>query len=59
MMLVLDRKYIAAAIVVLLNDRGIGLSLLAASFAALIIKMGLEVFCEVFVPEGVMDIKGR
>ncbi len=59
MMLVLDRKYIAIAIVTILNDKGIGLSLLAASFSALIIKMGLEVFCELYIPDGVMDIKGR
>jgi hypothetical protein len=59
LMLVLDRKYIAVAIVTILNDRNIGLSLLAASIAALVIKMGLEVFCEVYKPEGVLEIKGR
>ena len=49
-----DKKYITAAIVAAFNSWSIGITMLAASFAALTIKFGLEVICETFAPESIM-----
>jgi hypothetical protein len=52
---VLDKKYIGAAVVAAFAGMGIGLNALAISATALLIKFGLEVFCEVYQPEALME----
>lgn len=54
MMAVLDRKMIAGAVVAMLAGMKIGAYTLAVAVAALVFKMGLEVFCEVARPNGVL-----
>jgi len=55
---VLDRKYIGAAVVAVFSGFGIGLKALAVSATALLIKFGLEIFCEVYKPEALMESRG-
>ncbi len=52
---VLDRKYIGTAVTVALLHSGIGIKALAVSATALIIKFGIEVYCDRYKPEFVMD----
>jgi len=54
MAVVLNRKYIASAVVVTLGGLDIGVVAIGASVTALIIKFGIEVFCDVYKPSGVM-----
>jgi hypothetical protein len=51
----LDRKYYAIAVSAMLVDLGIGIKALAVSATALVIKFGLEVYCDRFKPDFVMD----
>ncbi|MEH2922415.1 hypothetical protein ACFFL1_05845 [Samsonia erythrinae] len=51
---VYDKKYIAGAIVSAFNYFSISITMLAASIAALAIKFGSEVFCEIFAPKSLM-----
>lgn len=55
MMAVLDRKLMAIAIAAALSGMRIGAYALAVSVTAVILKMGLEVFCELSRPEGIMS----
>jgi len=55
---VLDKKYIGMAVVCALSGMGIGLKALAVSTAALLIKFGLEVFCDIYKPEALMESRG-
>ncbi|MEN3323998.1 hypothetical protein VP395_09685 [Mariniflexile soesokkakense] len=52
---VLDKKYIAGAVVASLTSLGIGLKALAVSAVALIIRFGLDVYCEHYKPTGIME----
>jgi hypothetical protein len=54
MMAVLDRKYIAGAVIAALAGLQIGVYAIAVSATALVLKFGLEVFCDRYQPEGVM-----
>jgi hypothetical protein len=54
MMAVIDKKLITGALVAMLSGMKIGAFALAAALAAIIFKMGLDVFCEVAKPAGVM-----
>ncbi|MCP1466578.1 hypothetical protein [Pseudomonas sp. S3E17] len=51
---VYDKKYIAGAIVTSFSSFSISATMIAASAVALAIKFGVEVFCETFVPSGLM-----
>ncbi len=51
---VYDKKYIAAAIVASFKSFNISIIMIAASAAALAIKFGVEVFCEMFAPKSLM-----
>lgn len=51
---VLNRRYMSAAVVATLLDLGLGLKALTVAIVALIIKIGLEVFCDRYAPEGIM-----
>ncbi len=51
---VLDRKYIGAAVAAALLNLGIGIKALAVSATALVIKFGIELYCDRYKPEFVM-----
>jgi hypothetical protein len=55
--MVLNKKYFAIAISASLVNLGIRVKALAVSATALVIKLGLEVYCDRFRPEGVMDCR--
>lgn len=52
--LVLNRFYIGSAVTTALADLGIGLKAVAVPIIALIIKFGIEVYCDRYKPIGVM-----
>jgi hypothetical protein len=54
---VLDRKYLTTAITTTLLHVGIGIHALAVSFAALIMKFGIEVYCDRFKPDFIMEAR--
>jgi len=56
---VLDKKYIGAAVVATLSGMGIGLKALAVSATALLVKFGLEVFCDRYKPEALMEVRSH
>jgi hypothetical protein len=56
---VLNKKYFAIAVTATLSGLGIGIKLLAISATALIIKMGLEIFCDTYYPEEVMAVRNK
>ena len=57
MSLVLNRKYIGVAVVASLSGLGIGIKALAVSVTALVIKFGIEVFCDMYKPAPLMDVR--
>ena len=52
--IVLNRFYIGSAVTSVLADLGIGLKAIAVPIIALIIKFGIEVYCDRYKPIGVM-----
>jgi hypothetical protein len=59
MQLVLSKGYIAGAVLTCLTNLGIGIRLIAASIIALIVKFGIEVYCDKYRPVALMDIRGK
>ncbi|MBN7809536.1 hypothetical protein J0A68_01125 [Algoriphagus sp. H41] len=57
--MVLNKGYIRTSILTCLADIGIGATFLAASIIALVIKFGIEVYCNLYEPIGLMDIRGK
>jgi hypothetical protein len=55
---VLNRKYLGAAIAASLVNLGLGIKALAVSFVALVMKFGIEVYCDRFRPDFVMETRG-
>lgn len=51
---VLDKKYLGIAITAAMNGMSIGIKALAVSATALIIKMGIETYCDRYNPKGIM-----
>ena len=54
---VLDKKYITTAIIAALSGLSIGVYAIAVYATALIIKMGIEAFCDVHEPKNLMDLR--
>lgn len=54
MIALIDKKFLTVAVVAALSGMRIGAFALAAYLTAIILKMGLEVFCELAKPESVM-----
>lgn len=52
---VLDRKYIGTAVAAALLHLGVGVKALAVSATALVIKFGIEIYCDRYRPEFVME----
>ncbi len=59
MEIILSRGYISSAVLTCLNNIGIGMKLLSASIVALILKFGLEVYCEKNKPYDLMELRGQ
>jgi hypothetical protein len=57
MELVLNKKYIAVAVAQALTGIGIGIGAIAISVVALIMKFGIEVYCDRYKALGVMEIR--
>jgi hypothetical protein len=55
LMWVVDRKFLAVAVSTALLDLGIGIKALAVSATALLIKFGLDVYCDRFSPDFILD----
>ncbi len=56
---VLDKKYITSAIVASLTGLGIGFKALAISGVALVLRFGLDVYCEHYKPTGIMEVRTK
>lgn len=52
---VLDRKYIGTAVTAALLHLGVGVKALAVSVTALVIKFGIEIYCDRYRPEFIME----
>lgn len=59
MKMVLSKGYIRTAVLSCFANLGIGIKLLAASIISLIIKLGLEVYCEHNKPTELMELRGK
>lgn len=55
---VLNKKYIGGAVAAALAGMGIGIHALGVAATALIIKLGIEVYCESFTLENIMSSRG-
>jgi hypothetical protein len=55
--LVLNKYYLGTAISSVFINLGIGIKSIAIFVAALIIKFGLEVYCEKYKPDGIMEMR--
>jgi hypothetical protein len=55
--LVLQRKYLGTAVALMLMNLGIGIKALAVSAVALIMKFGIEVYCDRFKPDFIMEAR--
>lgn len=56
---VLNKKYIYSAVTACLIHLGIGLKMVAASIVALIMKFGIEVYCDKYKPVSLMGIRDK
>jgi len=59
MAMVLGKNYIRTAVISCLTGIGIGFKLITASIIALIIKFGLEVYCDKYKPTDLMELRGK
>ncbi len=59
MQFVLSKGYIKSAVLTCLASLGIGLKMIAASIIALILKFGIEVYCERYKPVSLMGIRDK
>ena len=57
--IVLDKKYIASAVTAALTGLGIGFKALAVYAVALVIRFGLDIYCEHYKPTGLMEIRAK
>lgn len=57
--IILSKGYISSAVLNCFNNIGIGMKLLSASVIALILKFGLEVYCEKNKPSDLMELRGK
>jgi hypothetical protein len=54
---VLERKYLGSAVALTLMHLGIGIKVLAVSATALIMKFGIEVYCDRFKPDFIVEAR--
>jgi hypothetical protein len=55
--LVLNKNYLGIAVTSVFLGLGIGIKSLAIYIAALILKFGIEVYCDKYRPEGIMEMR--
>lgn len=56
---VVDKKYITIAIALALSGEGIGITALAISASALVIRFGLDIYCEKYKPATVTEFRRK
>lgn len=56
---VLSKNYIRSAVVSCLANIGIGIKMISATIIALIMKFGLEVYCDKYKPTDLMELRGK
>jgi len=54
---VLERKYLGSAVALIFMDLGIGIHALAVSAVALIMKFGIEVYCDRYKPDFIVTAR--
>ncbi|MDR2040357.1 MAG: hypothetical protein LBQ60_20775 [Bacteroidales bacterium] len=59
MQLILSKGYIKTAVLSCLIGLGIGIKMIAVSIIALIMKLGIEVYCDRYKPMGLMEIREK
>lgn len=59
MQAVLDKKYLTTAVAAALTGLAIGTYAIAVYLTALLIKIGIEVFCETCRPAGIMSMRSK
>jgi len=57
MQAVLDKKYITVAVTTALGGLSLGIYSVAVFLTALLIKIGIETFCNVYKPANIMDLR--
>lgn len=57
--MVLSKNYIRSAVIACLASLGIGVKMISATIIALIMKFGLEVYCEKYKPADLMELRGK
>lgn len=56
---VIDKKYITTAIAVALTGSGIGIMALVISAAALVLRFGLDIYCDRYKPSGITEFRRK
>ena len=56
---VVDKKYITAAVALALSGQGIGILALVISAAALVLRFGLDIYCEQYKPAGITEFRRK
>lgn len=56
---VFDTKYLIGAITLALNSINIGIKALVITAAALVVRFGLDIYCEHYKPKGVMEARNE
>lgn len=56
---VVDKKYITAAVALALSGQNIGLTALVISVAALVLRFGLDIYCERYKPAAVTEFRRK
>ncbi|MGQ1948648.1 hypothetical protein ACT3CD_16265 [Geofilum sp. OHC36d9] len=59
MKIVLSKGYIRSAVISCLVNLGVGIKMIAASIIALIMKLGIEIYCERYKPISLMEIRDK
>lgn len=59
MQLVLSKGYIRSSVITCLVNLGIGIKMIATSIIALIVKLGIEVYCDRYKPTNLMEIRNK
>ena len=57
MQFVLSKKYLTTAMITAFHGLGIGRKALLISSVALVMKLGIETYCDAFEPKGIMEVR--
>lgn len=56
---VFDKKYITTAVILALTGHGIGATALAISASVLVLRFGLDIYCEKYKPVSITEIRRK